>query len=325
VKYLHLSHHNGCVADLAYVARKLDGISIDYMQADWNYNVGPERATQIWNERRGVFERYDGIITSDTAPLSRIFLQNGWAKPLIIWICTRFDYTDQATNDCHFPDPDYYKLFSEALNKPNVRVISYTAYEYIHARNRGVAVGDQVIKPTGMGAKSTGGTAIPADVDRVSTFFIPPYHNDTHLLDLEGMCRGMDVSVYRGRYAGPDDLKGFKGIIHIPYAWSNLALFEGWQRGLVYFIPTESMLLKLAETRQFFWSPPFLREQLHTSEWYDPRNSPAFMKFGSWEELKTLTHSVNLDSVRQRVKTMAIVHSAQQVSRWRTVFESLRG
>ena len=40
------------------------------------------------------FGKFDVIVTSDTAPLSRIFLQNNWKKPLIIWICNRFDYVD---------------------------------------------------------------------------------------------------------------------------------------------------------------------------------------------------------------------------------------
>ena len=66
------------------------------------YNIGHQRAETVWNRHKDYFDKFDVIVTSDTAPLSRIFLQNGWRKPLIIWVCNRFDYCDYASLDLVF-------------------------------------------------------------------------------------------------------------------------------------------------------------------------------------------------------------------------------
>jgi len=59
------------------------------------------------NLHKDYFDTFDVIVTSGTAPLHESFLQNGWTKPLIIWICNRFDYCDYASLDCNFPDQEY--------------------------------------------------------------------------------------------------------------------------------------------------------------------------------------------------------------------------
>jgi len=327
LKFLHLSHHIGCAADLSYVFRKL-GHEIDYMLDIHEYNIGPGEAARLWEKHRAVFEQYDGIVTSDTAPLSRIFLQNNWSKPLIIWICTRLDYADQASQahlppSERFPDPEYYVLFDAACRKPNVRVVSYTEFEHLYARDRGMSIGDLVIKPTGCGVQGRRKSLIPESVDRAETFFIPPYHNDTKLLDLQGMCQGLGIKAYRGRYAGPDDLKGFKGIIHIPYAWSNLALFENWHRGLMYLIPSLSMLKKLAAANEYFWSPPYMEGRLVTSEWYCPENRKMFCYADSWEDMARIAKGWReFSRSAVEVKADANDHAIKQLSKWKNVLGS---
>jgi hypothetical protein len=42
------------------------------------YNVSHRRAQRVWALHHEFFKQFDVIVTSDTAPLSRIFLQNGW-------------------------------------------------------------------------------------------------------------------------------------------------------------------------------------------------------------------------------------------------------
>ena len=103
-KALHLTFHKGCESELATISEALSielqtwfipDLPVHFLDgvAHGNalYNIGHERAERIWNLHKEYFEQFDVIITSDTAPLARIFLQNGFKKPLIIWICNRFD------------------------------------------------------------------------------------------------------------------------------------------------------------------------------------------------------------------------------------------
>src|SRR5208282_2621726 len=124
MKILHLTYHGGCKRTLDFVAKSLEH-EITTKFADWNYNIGPNRAAEIWNKHKDYFNLFDLVITSDTAPLSRIFLQNDFKKKLIIWICNRFDYHDGASNDCSFPDYEYYNIINAAPRKNNVKIFSY--------------------------------------------------------------------------------------------------------------------------------------------------------------------------------------------------------
>lgn len=127
IKVLHLTFHRGCECEINAIGKELnwdlttwfipslepfffDG----YAKGNALYNIGHKRAEKIWNLHKDYFELFDVILTSDTAPLSRIFLQNGWKKPLIIWICNRIDYSDNASLDCEFPDDEYYNLLKKA-------------------------------------------------------------------------------------------------------------------------------------------------------------------------------------------------------------------
>ncbi len=251
LEVLHLSMHSGCFKEIAHLASALD-----FELTNWNvlslpkekfdgettgcdrYNIDHKKADEIWQRNCEFFNTFDVIVTSDTAPLSRIFLQNGWEKPLIIWVCNRFDYCDEGEKKCHFPDREYYTLFSKACSLPNVRIISYTQFEHIYAENqRSLVSWSETIRPIGaIDQWKENASEIPDQIDKKNTFFIPPYHNDTLLLR---QLNKRNIPSYRGRYGGPEDLKDFKGIIHIPYAWSNLALFENWANGVIYFIPSE--------------------------------------------------------------------------------------
>jgi hypothetical protein len=60
-------------------------------------------------------QAYDVVITSDTAPISRVFLEaQRWEdKSLIVWVCNRFDYSHRPA--AHgFPDATFYRLMQVA-------------------------------------------------------------------------------------------------------------------------------------------------------------------------------------------------------------------
>ena len=91
MKLLHLSFHTGCQNDIEYICEQLnidltfrefdDGIS----KGNDKYNIYHEKAEYAWNKYKDFYNKFDCIITSDTAPISRVFLQNNWKKKDADW------------------------------------------------------------------------------------------------------------------------------------------------------------------------------------------------------------------------------------------------
>lgn len=329
-KVLHLTLHKGCAKEMESVAKELsldlttwfihdlppyafDGVT----KGNGIYNIGHERAERIWSLHHSFFESFDIILTSDTAPLSRIFLQNAWKKPLVIWICNRFDYCDTASLDCEFPDQEYYDLFKKACFQENVKVIGYTAYEHLYARKKGIDTGTLVIKPTGKFIEETS-SAIPIEVDKSETFFLPPYHNEISFMDASNVYSKLGIRNYNGRYAGAKDLEGFKAIIHLPYAWSNLALFENLYLGTPYLIPSGAFMEKLIRKENYFHSSH--ENEFYVSEWHDPENAKYFIYFDSWVDLAHKVKTIDFKQRREVVKQLGKENAEEMLNRWKKVF-----
>lgn len=337
LRVLHLSFHRGCVNDIQEVADELgfevtswfilapelprehfDGVST----GNAVYNISAERADVVWHKHKKFFDTFDAIITSDTAPLSRIFLQNEWLKPLIIWICNRFDYCDWQTYDGTFPDRDYYGLFADAYMRSNVHVVGYTPYEHFYARQKGVETGDLVIKPLGShAAEVRGGTsAIPQSIDKEDTVFIYPRVYGNELAYVEQQCHARGIATYSGRYNGPEDLTAFKGVIYFPYAWSNLAPFENFHRGVVHFVPSEKFILE--EVARGNQVKHITLDQFHLIEWYFPEYRDVMVYFDSWDDLQHKLTTTDYAALRSRINAFGVQHKSVMLQRWAEVFDA---
>lgn len=330
---LHLTFHKGCAREIDAVAERLgfkvdtwfipdlpplffDGVS----RGNALYNIGHERADRIWKLHQSTFKQFDAVITSDTAPLARIFLQNDFKKPLIIWICNRFDYSDRESLDCDFPDPEFYQLFDGAYRNKNVKVIAYNAFEHEYARKKKVDTGGLVITPCAPKILALG-SSIPSTINKKETFFLPPYSNEVLFLE---KCQELKISVYRGRYNGAADLMDFKGIIHFPYAWSNLAFFENISNGIPYFIPSISFLRTLLqESPYWFVNGNYLVQDFALSEWYQPGREEVITYFDSWEDLQHKIHTMDFPALKKRIKRYAENYQASTLEKWSQLFKEL--
>jgi hypothetical protein len=286
------------------------------------YNIGHERAERYWNMYKDYFNSFDVIITSDTAPISRVFLQNNFQKKLIIWICNRFDYHDSSTLDCNFPDKEYYDLIRSIKDRPNVTIAGNSTFEIYYAEHlRQTPVGNLVINPIGQ-MSSIYNEYVDSPVDKPHTFWIPQYHNETKYMNLSEKLTTLGIPHYNQRHGGLYDLKDFKGIIHIPYAWSTISMYESIQLGMIYFIPSLSFLFELSKKRGFWFQPPFKRELVPISEWYSEANTSLFVFFDSWEDLKQKVEYTNYDEKKQLILAFANNHEMIQIEKWRTVLTS---
>ena len=341
LRILHLTFHRGCAREIEDVAACLSlqvetWFIPDLPREMWDgetvnrcslYNMGHERAERIWKQLQTRFEEFDLILTSDTAPLARIFLQNGWKKPLIIWICNRFDYADRASLDCAFPDAEFYALFQKACRQENVRVIAYTPFEHYHAACVGIDTGSATITPCAPLIEPEGTPPIDSvlsrTVDRKKLFFLPPYHNETKFMDLSAHLDRLGIPNHCGRYAGPYDLVGFRGIIHLPYNWSNLALFENMRLGLPYFVPSRSFFRQLAAEGNYFHAElgQLLKEDLFDfSEWYCKEREGVIVYFDSWEDLQNKIATCDVEALQTVTMQRAEEYRIRMLQRWKEVF-----
>lgn len=334
LKVLHIALHQGCLNDFEEVAQQL---SLDvtswyihsnpahfdeYAHGAAIYNIGHDRAKRVWEKHKDYFNQFDVVMTSDTAPLSRIFLQNEWKKPLIIWICNRFDYCDYSSLDCQFPDQEYYNLIRNAVHQSNVKIVSYTPYEYHYAATKGINIGTRTIKPIGCLPKTTTKdfkSAISADINKQDTLFLYPRLEPNQIKFVEQQCAQQGIVTYSGVYNGPQDLKNFKGVIYFPYQWSNLALFENIQNGLIHFIPSKRFIAENQHRIRYCTLNNF-----DLCEWYCSEYQDLFVYFDSWQDLKEKMKTTDYDAMSNKIKSRAQQHRTTMLTRWQELFDECK-
>ena len=336
LKVLHMTFHEGCKKDFEEVAQEL-GIEVTtwfvqqlpkdfwegFSAGNEIYNVGPSRAQRVWEGHKDFFNTFDAIITSDTAPLSRIFLQNdNWKKPLIIWICNRFDYAHGRGIEERFPDRAYYDLMRQAVHKDKVHIVAYTPYEHEYARRKGVPFAELCIKPLGTKEQEIVNnfqSAVPAEINKQETLFIYPRLNPGQIDTIQQNCAAHGMQTWSGVYNGPKDLKGFKGVLFFPYAFSNLSLFEDLQRGVIHFVPTINFLKKLGYIRLG------MHNNLEWSEWYFPEYKDVLIYFDSWADLRVKVDTATQDKgLKERIRLFGKKNREEMISRWQQIFAEIR-
>lgn len=324
-----MTFHNGCKQDFEEVAEELDiDLTTWYVQAlpkgFWEgfyagneiYNVNQKRAKRVWDRHKEFFKQFDVIVTSDTAPLSRIFLQNGWRKPLIVWVCNRFDYSHGRGLEERFPDLAYYELLREATKLPNVRFISYTPFEHVYSKRRGVDFGTRTIKPLG---KKESLESFSYDAEKANSLLLFPRLEKARVSVALRECASRNIPVRYGTYDGPEDLKRYKGVLFFPYAFSNLALFEDLQRGIIHFVPTARFLTKLRFIRSG------MNGLLHHCEWYFKEYQDVMVFFDSWDDLKQKVEQTDYSAMQKRIRAFGQHHREEMIERWDVLFEELCG
>ncbi|MDE3055438.1 MAG: hypothetical protein KGI80_01895 [Verrucomicrobiota bacterium] len=332
-KILHLTMHKGCAAAFSAIAKEMNAtvttwhVSLmpprfmDDVTTDGGlfYNMTHRRAEAIWKKHRDFFEQFDLICVSDTSPLSRIFLQNGFKKPLLIWICNRFDYSEERLLDEPFPDQEYYDLFAQAKKMPNVRIVGYTRFENYYAYMKGIDIGSACLPPC---VQPQAAPILPSR----ELFLLPPYHNETIFMDLQAHLNGYGVPAKCTRYNGPLDMASYKGVICLPYSWSNLALFEGLALGVPYFIPSREFFLDLAHEPNYFLpnlGMLLAHDLIDLTEWYDPSREEAFIFFDSWEDLVEKVKTTDYEAQRAKVLAYAKKFYKETMQGWKELFKEM--
>src|SRR3989338_2951854 len=288
---LHLTFHNGCANEVAEIARRLglelttwnvlgSGEPIDGITyGNERYNVTHDFAERAFCKYRDYFSQFDVILTSDTTPLSRIFLQNGWEKPLVIWVSNRFDYGLMPGADRE----EYFELLRKARHMPNVQIILTTPFEGRYARSKGVDLGDEVIHPAGFAAETQ-----RVECKKSGKVYLPNYSNENALAPFViPFLESRGIRVDHMRYGTYHDLQEYSVVVHFPYSWMTFALYEYLQLNVTYLIPSKVFFLKLSRN-SFYWFQDKVmirKNNLDEIDWYNPALKDKIVYFNSWEDL----------------------------------------
>ncbi|MCH9811253.1 hypothetical protein K0U07_00645 [bacterium] len=345
-KALHLTFHKGTEMEMKYLCKEL-GIEL----TTWNilgdvpfeiqqknrhkfgYIISHDLAERTFNTYKEEFDQYDLIITSDIAPLARIFLQNNWKKPLLIWVCNRFDLNARCSGIKVFPDREFLKLFSEAKDLPNVEVIGWSRYEDFHARaHRNISTISQTIEPTGNGEPAKGYRHVPKRVNKSQKVFVRNYRNEKKFR-LRRLLANQGINVYQGPFAGGKDIKDFIGMVHIPLVMGNMLLWENLSHGVVHFLPSKRLYKEWYDQGKiefWDWTSPYRRmskisaEEIFTySDWYHPKLAHLFIYFDCLEELNDLIKETDYAEKKALIKEFHEQHTKECLKKWKIVFDRL--
>jgi hypothetical protein len=294
MKILHLTFHIGTANAIQSV---LDLPDIDLTtkivtsgQDGYFYNMTKERATEAWKEHKDFYNQFDIIITSDTAPLSRIFLQNGFKGKVIVYICNRFDYGDSLDSEI-FPDKEYYELMKWSATEKNVWIVANNIFESVYAMSKGTVV-HTIINPVSK----------PYYVKEKSRYYVPTYSNDT-LFHLSYRCLNKWIDATTGRYKDKDTLAHFKAVIHLPYTWNSIALWDALSCGVAYYVPSKEFLLELLKEKGYwFQDMSYCKDNLGLCEFYREKNSKFIKYFNSFDDIRPI--SINSDEVYQQAEEL---------------------
>ena len=345
-KALHLTFHKGTEMEMKYICEQM-GVEL----TTWNilakvpfeirqkgrykldYIISHDIAKTTFETHKEEFEKYDLIITSDIAPLARIFLQNHWKKPLLIWVCNRFDLNAYCSGLRVFPDRDYLKLFSTASKLPNVEIVGWCRYEGYHAQaHRNIDTISKMIEPTGRGEPAKGYRKVPKRVDKSKSLFVRNYRNERKI-KLAQLLKKEGLNVYNGPFAGGKDIKDFKAMVHIPLVMGNMLLWENLHHGVVHLVPSKRLYKKWYEQGKiefWDWTSPNrkmskipVEEIFAYSDWYHPKLAPLMVFFDCIEEIPDLLEEIDFAEKKEHIANFHEKHAKGCLEEWKPIFDRL--
>ena len=289
---LHFAFTDKFQEELKYILNLYD-IELKYHQFEDNtfgkYNIGEERAINYWNKFKNIFNTFDLIIITDTSPLLRV-LVNNFKKPIIVWMNNRIDYYDSATNDCKFPDDNYYKL----LKADNIIFLSMSNFDKFYCNKiKKLYLDITLCRPIGVQE-----TYLKATNNELYTFYLSQTHNELKVLNLNNILDDNKIN-YINTYK-----QNLRGIIHLPFEWCSYDMYQKLKNNDIMFIPSKDFIIDIYENDNYHWQAPFDITNLEISEWYSDDFKDCFVYFNSWKDLKIKTLTTNYKKKKELIKNV---------------------
>lgn len=332
---LHISHHIGCFRDQHYILNKLGFEVTNHKFYDGTFKITKEIADDFWHTHKDQLNEFDYILTSDTAPLSRIFLenQNEFKSKLVIWICNRFDYNmeDQTR---------FYDLFSRAEENPNIKIVPYTYFEKIWCMEKGTDIMNREhIPPCGINLpqfehympnskiydSDYGEKVDIPDADVI----VPIYHNDNRFFDMTKYLNQREIKVYNGGFRFIEQLKKYKAFVTMPDAFSKFLCFELIHSKIPVILPSKDFLYELSKRPNYFfniWGSGganlLKKEWIDWCEWYDPNLNECRFYFDSFEEIPDIIKSIDKESMDLQFENASKYLEDKSLNLWKNFYSN---
>ncbi len=314
LRILHLTHNPQWFFDhFAHVCDQTGHTGYSVQIPD--YSITKETANELWEKNKDYYNSFDAVFISHLATLSRIFLQNDWQKPLYIWLCFRFDYF-------HPPrvDKEYQQLIAAARHRPNVKFFAATIHDKLYIQN---VLGDfpvEVVEPF-----IYINNAVKQFAPCKDKYYLFSKHNETVAMNLKQLTDALGIPTYQHAWdLGEPDLRGVRGIIHLPYNNMSRGFLENLALENVFFLPTLDFLKECIATRRFWWDIERIPQHVELSEWYAEENKNLFVYFSSFEDLKRVTLAPDVDKLIESKKiTIRLFNewrNAKTLEKWSRIF-----
>ncbi len=277
-----------------------------------------EKANEYWVKYREYYLSFDAIFISHTAPPVRIFLQNGWTKPLYCWFWQSFDMD--------VPDkPRYNQLLLDAVkNKPNVKFFSVEEHELRHAKRMLGQDFPAPVVPPFIFVKNE--TKVPTPHE--GKLVITPKANETRYMNLNQKMAELGIPVYchPRETAGAPDWRGIKAIIHVPYCSTPRSLYENLALENVYIVPSQAFFQSM-RCHPDFWYGTCAAQDISISQWWSQDHQGLFIYFDNFEHLKEIVDDKIFSSLLKMYKLNIRMynekHNREALVKWKEIFKEV--
>jgi len=332
---LHISHHIGCFRDQQFVLNELGFEVTNHKFYDQVFTITQDVANDFWNNHKDQLNSFDYILTSDTAPLSRIFLENQeeFKSKLVIWVCNRFDYRMES-------EPRFYELFSKAEENPNIKIVPYSFFEKVWCQNKGTEIMNREhIPPCGINLlKHEENIPVTSYFDDMygekqdlpdADVIVPIYHNDNNFFQMAEFLRKRGIEVYNGGFRSVDQLQKYKAFVHMPDAFSKFLCFELIHANIPVILPSKQFLFKLSKRPNYFFNiwgsggaDMLLEEWIDWCEWYDTNLNDCRFYFDSFEDIPEIIKSIDRDKLKENFDKSSKYLYNKSMDKWKNFYSS---
>ena len=339
----HYSNHLGSLKDQDYTFHEL-GMKVSNFFL-LIYDITEAFAASYFEEHKETINSFDIIVTSDTTPLSRIFLQNlkNLKGRLVVWICNRLDYDV-------YDDKKYFALIRDNIARKDSKVmyVPYTEYEKQDAYARlGFNIADSpTITPHGLQLNESWSKESlvhyskhkiqnsheitkTANVSHSNEgIFVTRYQNDQLHINVPKIYSQNDVAFKSSQYGHPSELRKYSALVTFPDAMSKFLVFETIQYGIPVILPSLQWLERLNKGTYFFNADnqghkPDIK-YWYENEWYRYPDCRIYVE--NEMELVRVSKQLNegtypdLEFITTNMKERAKIISDMSIKKWAIIY-----
>lgn len=306
MKIFHHSMHEGCASDIKNLFKRYDvdlTTIVPKERPHEKYLVTSERIKPMWDEYKEYFLNSNVLIFSDTIPFSRPVLENLNLIPqstkILLWVTNRFNYAIET-------DQSYYDILDSIKNDPRIYFLYSNKFEKLYFNKFVDLPEDKQFYFTPYGKRNKTDYNMKNQKDHNQKLFVMSYQNEKEFYPLYDELNSLGVDFYYKKdwipsdeYCGPYDIETCSSVLHIPYAWGTIALWEYMALGKTFILPSLNWLNKTYQERYLFFQTHKSINIISTfSDWYCEEHKDLFIYFDEIKEIKDILK--NKDLLKQK-------------------------